>query len=132
VADLRCVAPAAVSLLLAAGLAAAGDYIDYADVVSAVPVIETSAVPAGQGGCDAEAATGLTASGPVSGTGIAALVDAVVDDLDRAPCRQPPPNAQRVVGYRVTYRYDSSEYVSVLHDDPGARLRVRVRLEARP
>jgi len=123
---------AAVSLLLSTSLAAAGDYIDYADVVSAVPVVDTAANPAGQGGCAAEAATGLTASGPVSGTGIDTLVDAVIGDLDRAPCRQSPPDAQRVVGYRVTYRYDGSEYVSVLNEDPGARLRVRVRLEARP
>lgn len=131
-ADRRCLAAAAVGLLLAASLASAGDYIDYADVVSAVPVVETAANPAGQDGCAAEADTSLTASGPVRGTGIAALVDAVVGDLDRAVCRQSPPNAQRVVGYRVTYRYDGSEYVSVLNDDPGTRLRVRVRLEARP
>lgn len=131
-ADLPTRALAAVAMLLAGNLQAAEDYFDYADVVSAVPVTETVTHIAGRGSCAGETGSRAMTPGPARGAGIHGLMDAVVRDLALVDCREQAVATQRISGYRVTYRYGGTEYINVLDEDPGQRLRVNVRLEARP
>jgi uncharacterized protein YcfJ len=48
---------------------------------------------------------------------------------DTIACGPLPEGKERIVGYRVTYRYGESEYIRTMERDPGARMRVRVRLD---
>jgi uncharacterized protein YcfJ len=132
VADLSTRALATVAMLLAGNLPAAEDYFDYADVVSAVPVTEAVPHTGRRGSCPGETDSRPMTPGPARGAGIHGLMDAVVRDLALVDCREQAATTQRIVGYRVTYRYDGTEYINVLDEDPGQRLRVKVRLEARP
>lgn len=130
-ADVRWRALAFVAMLWAGNARAAEDYFDYADVVSAVPMTEDVTSTAGRDDC-AEKTGSPISPGPVGGTGIHGLMDAVARDLALAACRERALATQRIVGYRVTYRYDGTEYINVLDKNPGQRLKVKVRLEARP
>ncbi len=121
------------AMLLAVNAGVAEDFFDYADVTAVEPLVETRGgttdftdcnghrVAADNDSPDADAA---------GGQGIESFLDAMRRDLELASCLQREPFASRVVGYRVTYRYGGSEYVNVLDEDPGPKLRVQVRVEA--
>ena len=44
-------------------------------------------------------------------------------------CREYADGAAAITGYRVTYRYGGAEYVRIMQTDPGATMKVRVRLD---
>jgi hypothetical protein len=81
--------------------------------------------------CDAEppAGTGLESVYP----GLAAAIEGESRRLARPRCRQLSEVVYReeITGYRVAYRYEGSEYVRTLSYDPGATLRVKVRVRPR-
>jgi len=123
------------AMLLAGRLSAAEDYFDYANVISAEPLLETVTGQSQRADCPGDLpATGVESptSDPAGGRGIGSLLEALRQDLDVASCRERRPPVRRVVGYRVTYRYGDSEYVQVMDEDPGSTLRVQVRLEPGP
>jgi uncharacterized protein YcfJ len=115
------------AVLLAGNLPAA-DYFDYADVTAVEPLVETAGSTPLAAICRGDTAIAVADEG----RGVVGLVEAIREDLDMASCEAGLTLAERVVGYRVTYRYGGSEYVNVLNEDPGPKLRVQVRLEPGP
>jgi len=124
--------PLALAAILLASDLLAADFYDYAEVMAVEPVLEASrdiGRGAGCQGAEPGAHAGAESS-QVVGRGVDSLFEAVRQDLDRAGCVISPPDAPRIIGYRVTYRYAGTEYVNVLNEDPGPTLKVQVRLEA--
>jgi uncharacterized protein YcfJ len=123
--------------LMASSLSAGEVLYDYAEVTSVQPVIERSRTMADASTCqlnDREVKVDVTGSSD-EGVGIAGLADLIREELDvvaHAECRARPEETERIVGYRVTYRYADSEYTRWVKDDPGPRLKVVVRLEPAP
>ena len=124
-----------IGCLVAGPLLAAEAFYDYAEVTRVQPLKEPVQATAPPGPCAREAKPEVTMGPGRGGAGVHTLLETLRRDLDRLadlPCRSPPPAIERIVGYRVTYRYGDSEYVRVLTSDPGPRLRVRVRLDPGP
>lgn len=124
---------AVASLLLAACAVGAEEvYYDYAPVSWVEPVtrsVETgSRVP-----CPAEPVVEREArAGGAGVTGLVEAIGAFIREARDADCVEARRPVERVVAYRVGYVYAGEDYVRVLDRDPGNRVRVRVRLEARP
>jgi len=123
--------------LMAGSLSAGEVFYDYAEVTSVQPVIERSRTIADAGTCrliERDVNVDITGSAD-EGMDIATFVDVIREELDlltHAACRARPAETERIVGYRVTYRYADGEYTRWVQDDPGPRLKVIVRLEPGP
>ncbi len=120
---------ALVALLLAGGLQAA-DFFDYADVTAVEPLVEREWRTAPIADCPGGPTDPGGPAPRAAGVGVSSFVDALRGDLDLAACDGRRSQAERIVGYRVTYRYADTEYVHVLDSDPGPKLRIQVRVEA--
>jgi hypothetical protein len=120
-------------LLLAACAVAAGEvYYDYAPVSWVEPVTRSVGIDSG-GPCPA--GPGVEREAGEGGIGVTGMVEAIgafIRQARDAGCAVARAPVERVVAYRVGYVYAGEDYVRVLDRDPGNRVRVRVRLEARP
>jgi hypothetical protein len=122
------------ALLLAGPLRAGEVFYDYADVTSVRPVLERASPAANPGACRPPFHSDLGDGEAVTGEGIGTLAEALRRELDRltdpVTCRSVSDGQETIVGYQVTYRYGDTEYTRVMEQDPGPRMRVRVRLDA--
>lgn len=121
---------------LAGGSLPAGElFYDYAEVTAVEPLTDRVPGAAPPGQCDLSTDTRAPGTeGPgVAGEGIGSMVGGLREQLDaisrQEQCRQYAEGAAVVVGYRVTYRYGGAEYIRILQTDPGATMKVRVRLD---
>ena len=118
--------------LLLAGLATGAQAeqvaYDYARVVWVEPVTEEVVAPAPEPRCEPPVEQAL---GPLAAPGLADAIRAAAGTpAGRPNCvtRGPLRPAQRIVAYRVGYRYGGELYERTVAADPGERLRVRVSL----
>ena len=133
-------------MLLSATPAAAGEmFFDEARVLDSQPVYETRQTPVQVQDCGYQDAAAPGRADPTvlgdarSPDRAAGLVDALHTDQDlRAPpqpvyrCRMVTQTAERreLSGYRVRFRYEGRIYERHMAEDPGERIRVRVRVSA--
>jgi hypothetical protein len=122
------------ALLLAGPLRAGEVFYDYADVTSVRPVLEHASPAAKPGACPPPFRSDLRDGEAERGQGIDTLAEALRRELDRltdpVACRSVSDGQETIVAYQVTYRYGDTEYTRVMEQDPGPRMRVRVRLDA--
>lgn len=101
------------ALLLLTSFAApalAGDWVDRAPVVSAVPVYRT------QPACHPDSLRAI---------GGADLIESLRADLERARCESAP---REISGWSVTYRYGGREYTRLFAEPPGRFVEVEVNV----
>jgi hypothetical protein len=119
-------------LLAACAVAAEEVYYDYAPVSWVEPVTRSVATDSG-GPCPAGPHVEREAGeGGAGVTGMVEAIGAFIREARHAGCVAARAPVERIVAYRVGYVYAGEDYVRVLDRDPGNRIRVRVRLEARP
>lgn len=122
------------ALLLAGPMRAGEVFYDYADVTSVRPVVERPSPAANPEACRPPFRSDLRDGEAMGGEGVDTLAEALRRELDRlndpAACRSVSDGRETIVGYQVTYRYGDTEYTRVMEQDPGPRMRVRVRLDA--
>ena len=105
-------------------------FYDYARVVDVDPILEGRVVPVSRRVCDKRQPTRAAIAATIG-------ADIRLQDARWNPtleCRQlvEQSHSQRIVGYRVSYIYGGQKQVRRLPYDPGDRVRVRVRMSARP
>ena len=98
------------SLVWFATPALAGDWVDRAPVVSAVPVYRT------QPACHPASLRAI---------GGAYLIESLRADLERARCEGAP---REVSAWSVTYRYGGREYTRLFAEPPGRYVEVEVNV----
>lgn len=125
--------PAFASLLLVACVVAAEEvYYDYAPV-SWVEPITRSVEQDPPAPCEADPTVDREAGeGGAGVTGMVEAIGAFIRGARDAECDAARAPVERIVAYRVGYVYAGEDHVRVLDRDPGNRVRVKVRLEARP
>lgn len=120
----------------------ADTFYDYAEVLSATPITQTVYGDSQREVCrTVHGANALRAGrhvpAGVSGSGQGySLADVIRQDVASSPqttrtcetvsVREPQ---TRTVGYRVAYRYGNRTYTRTLENQPGDRIRVKVRID---
>ncbi len=135
---LSLIAVTIVAVIQSSRIAAEEVFYDKAPVLSSRPLYETKTVPMTSEQCDDEESDAKSLPESSSAKG---LVETIREKPRQDHAKDPQPHCQtitryesqeKIVAYKIRYKYGNEIYERRMDRDPGSFVKVRVRLDPRP